>query len=158
MGDAAPDFTMGLQQELTWRGWRLSGLLDWQRGGDLVNVERDVMDAFGASPDRADGGVSRADSNDSRSISRYVEHASFAKLREISLAYELPAPITQRRFFGAASSARIEFSGRNLYTWTHYPGADPEVSNFGSQQISRFIDLAAFPPSRSFFFSIDLGF
>jgi hypothetical protein len=35
---------------------------------------------------------------------------------------------------------------------------DPEVSNFGNQQGGRFVDLAPFPPSRSFFFSVDVGF
>ena len=35
---------------------------------------------------------------------------------------------------------------------------DPEVSNFGSQQISRFIDLAPYPPSRSFFFTINVSY
>jgi hypothetical protein len=35
---------------------------------------------------------------------------------------------------------------------------DPEVSNFGNQAIARNIDVAPFPPSRTFFFSIDLGF
>ena len=45
------------------------------------------------------------------------------------------------------------FDGRSPYK-----GLDPEVSNFGNQAITRNIDVAPFPPSRSFFFSIDLGF
>jgi hypothetical protein len=48
--------------------------------------------------------------------------------------------------------------GRNLITISPYKGLDPEVSNFGNQAIARNIDVAPFPPSRSFFFSIDLGF
>jgi len=35
---------------------------------------------------------------------------------------------------------------------------DPEVSNFGNQAIGRNIDVAPFPPSRSFWFSLSLGF
>jgi hypothetical protein len=35
---------------------------------------------------------------------------------------------------------------------------DPEVSNFGNQPIARNIDVAPFPPSRSFWFSVALGF
>jgi hypothetical protein len=53
--------------------------------------------------------------------------------------------------FRGARGARIELSGRNLYTWSDYPGVDPEASNFGSQAISRFIDLAPFPPSRTYY-------
>ena len=49
-------------------------------------------------------------------------------------------------------------TGRNLLRFTPYRGLDPEVSNFANQAIVRNIDVAPFPPSRSFYFSIDLGF
>jgi hypothetical protein len=56
--------------------------------------------------------------------------------------------------------ATVSLSGRNLIRIlpTQYRGIDPEVSNFGNQPIGRNIDVAPFPPSRSFFFSIDLDF
>ena len=69
--------------------------------------------------------------------------------------YELPPEVPQH--FGMRT-ARISLSGRNLLRFTPYKGLDPEVSNFGNQAIARNIDVAPFPPSRSFFFSIDLGF
>jgi hypothetical protein len=49
-------------------------------------------------------------------------------------------------------------SGRNLLTFTDYTGLDPEVSNFGNQNIARNIDVAPFPPSRTFWFSVRVGF
>ena len=49
-------------------------------------------------------------------------------------------------------------SGRNLDIWTDYWSPDPEVNNFGNQNVTRFVDLAPYPPSRSYFFSVDLGF
>ena len=52
----------------------------------------------------------------------------------------------------------MSVTGRNLLRFTPYRGLDPEVSNFANQAIVRNIDVAPFPPSRSFFFSIDLGF
>ena len=87
----------------------------------------------------------------------YVEDASFFKLREITLSYELPAMMVQRISKGLRR-AEISFSGRNLWTHTNYTGMDPEVSNFGNQPIGRNIDVAPFPPSRSFWFSFNLGF
>ena len=157
IGDAAPDFTMGFSNEFRWKGFRLAGLLDWQKGGNLVNVTKNVYDAFALAPDKADGGLARIDLNDTQGYAQYVEDASFWKLREISLSYEIPKSVISR-FMGSARSVRVEFSGRNLATWTGYTGVDPEVSNFGNQQISRFIDLAPFPPSRTYFFTIDVGF
>jgi TonB-linked SusC/RagA family outer membrane protein len=156
-GDASPHFTMGFNNELSWNALRLSTLFDWQSGGDLVNVTQNVFDAFALAPDVADGGLQRINLNDTQGISQYVEHASFVKLREVALTYDLPRQWIDR-VAGRARSVKLELSGRNLYTWSKYPGADPEVSNFGNQQISRFIDLAPFPPSRSFFFTIDVGF
>ena len=60
--------------------------------------------------------------------------------------------------FGGIRYAKLNLSGRNLIRITPYKGLDPEVSNFGNTAIFRNIDVAPFPPSRSFFFSIDLGF
>jgi TonB-linked SusC/RagA family outer membrane protein len=156
-GDAAPHFTMGFSNDVSWRALRLSTLFDWQSGGDLVNVTQNVFDAFALAPDVPDGGLARINLNDTQGISQYVEHASFVKLREVALTFDLPRQWVDR-VAGRARSMKFELSGRNLVTWTKYPGADPEVSNFGNQQISRFIDLAPFPPSRTFFFTVDVGF
>jgi TonB-dependent SusC/RagA subfamily outer membrane receptor len=149
-GDAAPDFTMGFSNDFTFGKLRFTSLFDWSRGGDLVNITMDVYDAFGLSPDLPDGGLNRAKRNDQFLVSQYVLDASFVKLRELTLSYELPAAFT-RPIFRGARGARVELSGRNLITWSDYPGVDPESSNFGSQPISRFIDLAPFPPSRTFY-------
>ncbi len=149
-GDAAPDFNMGFANDFTFGKLRLTSLFDWSRGGDLVNVTMDVYDAFGLSPGLPDGGLRRAQRNDQFGVSQYVFDGSFVKLRELSLSYELPEAF-RKPIFRGARGARIELSGRNLYTWSDYPGVDPESSNFGSQAISRFIDLAPFPPSRTFY-------
>jgi hypothetical protein len=61
--------------------------------------------------------------------------------------------------FGSGSRyARLTLSGRNLIRIANYSGYDPEVSNFGNQAIVRNIDVAPYPPSRSFYFSVDVGF
>ena len=88
----------------------------------------------------------------------YVEDAGFVKLREVTVSYQLPARVTQRLFNGHAESARVEFSGRNLKTWTNYTGLDPEVSNNGNGATGRIQDITPYPPSRGFFFSINTTF
>jgi hypothetical protein len=77
-------------------------------------------------------------------------------VREITVSWDLPRGLVNS-LFGSARYARLSVSGRNLLTFTGYTGHDPEVSNFGNQNIARNIDVAPFPPSRSFWFSIDLG-
>jgi hypothetical protein len=156
-GDAAPIFTMGFANNFTLGKFRLTSLFDWSHGGDLVNVTMDVFDSFGLSPNLADGGALRATRNDTNGVSQYVFDGSFVKLRELSLSYELPSGFSQG-FLRGAGAARIEFGGRNLVTWSNYPGVDPEASNFGNQPISRFIDLAPFPPSRTFYLTLSASY
>ena len=79
------------------------------------------------------------------------------KIREVTLSWDVPTPVVRSLGTGIRS-ARVSVSGRNLFTFTPYSGLDPEVSNFGNQAVARNIDVAPFPPSRSYFFSIDLGF
>ena len=87
-----------------------------------------------------------------------MQSASFLKLRELTLGYTLPASWARRALGGRADNASIELSGRNLLTWTNYEGLDPEVSNFGNQNVARNQDVAPFPPSRSYFLSLNLNF
>ncbi|HEU0297810.1 MAG TPA: hypothetical protein VFR37_00105, partial [Longimicrobium sp.] len=67
-------------------------------------------------------------------------------------------PEALSRRFRQLQGASLTLSGRNLKTWTDYTGLDPEVSNFGTQQIARGVDVAPFPPSRSFWLTFNLGF
>ena len=60
-----------------------------------------------------------------------INDASFVKLREVSLSYTLP-----ERWASTfrASGATISIAGRNLHTWTKYPGLDPEGSFQGGSR------------------------
>ena len=55
---------------------------------------------------------------------------------------------------------RVSVSGRNLLvvTGSNYTGMDPEVSNFGIQPVARNIEVAQYPRSRSFWFTLSVGF
>ena len=88
----------------------------------------------------------------------YVQNGSYLKLREVNLSYNLPDALTSSLFGRGIRYARLSVTGRNLLRVTPYRGLDPEVSNFANQAIVRNIDVAPFPPSRSFFFSIELGY
>jgi hypothetical protein len=86
----------------------------------------------------------------------YLEDATFWKLRELTLTFELPEAMA-KKLVSSARYARLSVSARNLVTITDYTGMDPEVSNFGNQAIARNIDVAPYPPSRNFWISLDLG-
>ena len=158
VGDANPDFRVGLSSDLNYKRLSLGFTWEWKHGGDIINLTQLLYDAFGNSVDQVPAGDTRISTwadpvNPKTKV--YVQDGSYLKLRELTVGYELPASIPSH--FGMRS-ARISFSGRNLLRFTPYKGLDPEVSNFGNQAIGRNIDVAPFPPSRSFFFSIDVGF
>ena len=76
---------------------------------------------------------------------------------------DLP-PSVIRRFWSGARYVRLTLSGRNLLTFTPYQGTDPEQRWFPEQGLANAgfglppTELWAYPPSRTFWFSVDLGF
>jgi TonB-dependent starch-binding outer membrane protein SusC len=166
IGDANPDFNMSFSNNLRFKRLRLYGLLDWQHGGSIINLTKFLYDLGSNTADYADpityGGLQTTKgANRLRLFPKqtgvYVEDASFMKLREVTLSFDVPETMVSR-FGRGVRTAELSFSGRNLWTHTNYTGMDPEVSNFGNQPIGRNIDVAPFPPSRSFWFSLSLGF
>jgi hypothetical protein len=155
-GDTEPKFSLGFSNELTLGPVRLYGLFDWRQDFAVVNLTQSVYDDARTFADTA--ASARRSASLGAGVSPYIQDGSFVKLREVTLSYNVPQAVTARLFGGRTSNVSLELSGRNLVTWTDYEGIDPEVSNFGNQNITRNQDLAPFPPSRSFFASINLGF
>ena len=87
----------------------------------------------------------------------YLEPGTFVKLRELTLSYNLPLRWISVVPGNRLSSARLSITGRNLLMWFRYTGLDPEVSVFGAQNITSNQDVWPYPPSRSFYVSLDLG-
>jgi TonB-linked SusC/RagA family outer membrane protein len=56
----------------------------------------------------------------------FYEDASFARLKDLSMAYQLPASVISRLNI---SALKFYLTGRNLATFTKYQGLDPEFSN-----------------------------
>jgi TonB-linked SusC/RagA family outer membrane protein len=157
LGQANPKFRWSFLNQLTYHRASLSFLWDWQYGGVAQNQTLSLYDCNGLAPDfstpRGQAGYDAC--NNTGDARPFVESTSFLKLRNASLSLDLPDHIAA--WFGARS-ARIAVEGVNLITITNYTGYDPEVSNYGSQAITRNIDLGPYPPSRSFFFTIQAGF
>ncbi len=160
VGDANPDFQMSFSNDIDFHQFTLGFLFDWKQGGDIINLTEFLYDITANSKDytEPDGGADRINRFGAGFTEPYVQDGTYLKLREVNLSYNVPGSITNRLFGGGVRYARLSVTGRNLLRFTPYRGLDPEVSNFANQAIVRNIDVAPFPPSRSFYFSIDLGF
>jgi TonB-linked SusC/RagA family outer membrane protein len=159
-GDVAPAFTFSFSQDLSYGPLHAHIMFDWREGQSAVNLTAQYFDAgaFDGRGNNADTALSdKRNAITNAGNSAYIEHASFLKLRELGLKYDLPAGPIGKLTKGFVRYASVSLTGRNLLTWTRYLGADPEVSNFGSQQITRGQDVTPYPPTRSYFFSLDLG-
>lgn len=87
---------------------------------------------------------------------RFVEDASFIKLRELSASYRVGS-------IGGFGDWTVSVIGRNLRTWTDYSGFDPEVGvgSSGGQSGSGLInaiDAFTFPQLRTFSFVLGTNF
>ncbi|BAH38506.1 MAG TPA: SusC/RagA family TonB-linked outer membrane protein [Gemmatimonas aurantiaca] len=185
-GNANPIHTTTFNNDFTWKRLTMSVLLDWRAGGDVSNMTNNLWDEGGNARDYDDGAPtqiitprgsgnpgdasyvpgSRLCGNQTLGACRYatfnagdtrvyIQNGSYVKVREITLNYQAPDSWAQKV---KAKSLRMNLSGRNLFMFTDYWGFDPEFNNFGNQNFNRFIDLAPYPSSRQFFFSVDLGF
>ena len=126
------------------------------------NQTRDQLDRWQNPGDITDVPQARFDSrNGSQHSSRYLYDGSFLRVRHLTLGYTLPERITGR---GGFERVRVFTTAYNLFTFTSYPGYDPEVNSLGtgsSAQASNVvlgIDFYTTPQMRSLVFGIDLAF
>ena len=164
LGDANPDFRMGISSDYTWRNLGFRFLVEWQQGSDVINLTTLLYDFGQVTEDYATPIAGTDETVGQRRLAgfgvrtaNYLEDASYVKLREVALSYDLTRSWLGRLWSGTRS-ARVTLSGRNLLTSTGYNGLDPEVSNFGNQAVARNIDVTPYPPSRQFYLTFDFGF
>ncbi|HET9010280.1 MAG TPA: SusC/RagA family TonB-linked outer membrane protein [Gemmatimonadaceae bacterium] len=168
MGDANPQYLMGFGNDFTYGNFTLNSVVDYRRGGLVSNMTKNLFDEGqntwdydDASPDPTIG-TTLGDYRynlwaGGTNTAAYLDDGSYVKVREVTLGYTLPQSMVNKLSAISAKSARLSLSGRNLFIISGYNGFDPEVNN-GGNFVARFVDLAPFPPSRSFFLSVDLGF
>lgn len=82
----------------------------------------------------------------------WIEDGSFAKLREVSLSYQLNPKFLKR------NPLRFTVSGRNLLSIDDYSGWDPEVNAAGQDNAVRGFDFVEVPLPRMIMFGINLNF
>ena len=100
----------------------------WKQPGDITDIPR-----YGVTP---------------QMDSRFLENASFLRLKNVMLSYSLPSNLLRKsKFF---TSARIYVQAQNLFTFTAFTGIDPEASGNVYQ--------AQYPMSRQYSMGVDLTF
>jgi len=156
IGDANPDFTIGLHNQVNWGKFDISFLLRASVGQDVFNNTALVWSTkSNALQDKNFLAPALSDGTDLHEpaiySSRWVERASFLRLQNLTVEYALDLPVLTR----SARSARLYVSADNLFVITGYSGLDPEVSSLNQSDptdvglAARGIDYLSYPRPRT---------
>ena len=157
IGNANPDFTVGLHSQLNWGKFDISFLLRASVGQDVFNntalIWSTKSNALQVKNFLAPALTDGTDLHEPAIYSsRWVESASFLRLQNITVEYALDLPFLTN----SARSARLYVSADNLFVITGYSGLDPEVSSLNEANPSdvglaaRGIDYLSYPRPRTF--------
>lgn len=167
IGDTNPDFVYGITNNLSWKNWNLSFMLQGSQGNDIFNgnllgmelqnignITQDAYDGRWTTENPSAARWPKALSGDSRNLllsDRYVENGSYLKMKYITLTYDWTRPI---KFI-----ERVKFSltANNVFTITNYSWMDPDVSAFGDAS-RKGVDMYSYPSARTFTLGVNVVF
>ncbi|GAA4825093.1 TonB-dependent receptor [Algivirga pacifica] len=173
IGNALPDFYYGLSTNLTYKNIGLNvvlrgvqgvqvanlGKVNLLRPGGLNNGLREVMDYW--TPENGSNDMIAVGQTWDEMSSRFVEDASFLRVQNISLSYNVPSQWLEK---AGVKSLRLYANAVNWFTFTDYSGYDPEVnsrqnddSNY-QNNVQRGIDNGAYPAAKQLMFGLNLSF
>ncbi len=168
IGKGIPDYTYGLTLNLDYKGFDLSIYGTGTIGNNIMNM------------------FYQADSNMRNSLRYFFENAwtetnrnatmpsclsvanswpfwassgamfngSYFKIKQIQLGYTLPSNLTKKIFI---NRARVYVSIDDYFTFTKYPGFDPETATSGNSS-NMGMDLGSYPTSRKIVGGVSITF
>ncbi len=168
IGNALPDFVMGLNSRLSFRNFELSMIVNWIQGVDMYNgtyeslAKGDLGRQNGGkfllnawTPENQNTDVPRLSTNyQTKTSNRFVENASFIKFSNILLAYNVPPNLLKKI---KLTNLRLYISGQNLLTITSYSGFDPEQQSGGDSNLNIGFDNKNYPSYRSVTIGLNIG-
>jgi hypothetical protein len=156
LGSIQPDLVYGFSTQLSWRNLDLSAAFAGSYGNEvynalgrrleLTNDSYNVLATVKDSWTPTNGSNTLPLASNARPLgyidSRYVQSASYLKLRNLTIGYRLP------QLKSVPVGIRIYATASNLFTISPYKGYDPEVAS-GT-------DSGAYPSSRTFVFGVNV--
>ncbi|WP_254561280.1 SusC/RagA family TonB-linked outer membrane protein [Dyadobacter diqingensis] len=156
IGNPNPKWTGSFVSNLTYKRFGFHFLLDAVQGMDVFNADRRTRQGVGIgdySERELKGELQRGYVYSIYNTEEWrIDDASFVKLREISLSYQLPNVIKNVR------NINIALSGRNLFSWDNYDGFDPETNAGGNSDLLRGVDFGNVPIPRTYQVKISASF
>lgn len=172
IGNPHPDFTWGWNNDFQWKNFDLNLFFQGSQGNDILsytlmelnllaginNATTDALNRW--TPTNTDTDIPKAVTGRTRRVStRWIYDGSFARLKNLAIGYNLPAPLLER---WKISKFRIYLSAQNILTLSKYAGYDPEVNyqssgdTNGNRNLG--LDYGSYPNAKSYTLGLNIGF
>lgn len=162
LGSAMPKYSIGFAINLRYEGFDFRIFFQGTQGnkavngatrylqagsnsaGSWTNFSTDRLDAWSSTnPNGSQPRMTVDDANNNMRFSdRYVEDASYLRVKNVQLGYTLPTSLTSKF---KVQSLRLYISADNILTWTKYSGYDPEIGEFYYNPLYYGVDPASYP-------------
>lgn len=165
IGSAIPDFTYGITLNASWKGLDLTVFGSGSYGNDVfvaynrtsrmkANTVKEFYDERWIKPgDNAKYARSNPSDYDKYlKSSKFVFDGSYFKIKQIQLGYSLPSSLLKKM---CLNSLRLYCSLDDFFTFTKYPGFDPEFTSTGD---AMGLDMGSYPSSKKVVFGLNLVF
>jgi TonB-linked SusC/RagA family outer membrane protein len=165
-GNPFPDFFGGVTNNFSWKGFDATAFFQFSYGNDIYRADGGFTDTNLSSlfnqasrqsnywtPENRDTNIPQPRlllNNGAQASTRYLEDASYLRLKVATLGYTLPASLS------GSTRVRVYAQGQNLFTVTSsdFNGSDPEAASGGNIQSTDV--FFALPQSRTFMFGVNI--
>jgi TonB-linked SusC/RagA family outer membrane protein len=173
LGNTTPHYILGFGNDFQYKGFNLNVFFQGAFGYHLYDMNRLVLEST-TSTDALNRFVPGVNENTSIPRegyflgsysnnyvnSRFVENASYLRLKSLSLGYNLPKSLFTH--IKHIQGLRIYGTAQNLLTITSYKGTDPEVNvhsttSATTTNLGGGLDFGSFPAFRTFALGIRLS-
>lgn len=171
LGNPVPKWTGGLTNSFSYKNIDLSILITFAAGHDLANEEQqfqyagfgygwtmpsNIQDRWQQQGDQTN--VQRLtwqSANRNFNSSRVITDADFARLRDLTIGYNLPQSILSK---WRISNVRVYARGTNLLTLTSYEGWDPEYNRDEAGSVNQGKSWLPSPQAKSLSLGLNVTF
>lgn len=155
IGDRQPEFSLGIVNKFRYQAISLSVNLDIRKGGDVFNGNAQYLWGLGLHPNQANreepiivngvlsDGKQNSDAPTKNTIQvipyttntfygalaeeSFIEkNINWLRIKDVRLSFNLPQSLLKR--VKGLKNANVFVAGTDLYMWTNYSGADPNVN------------------------------
>jgi TonB-linked SusC/RagA family outer membrane protein len=169
IGNANPTFFGGFNNSIDYKNFGIRLFIQFQYGNDVINGMKYYLERMTGTDNQAvsvlrrwrkQGDITnipralRTDTRNSLPSSRWVEDGSYARLKFVTFTYRIPNKTVQRI---RLKSADLFLTANNLFTWTNYTGADPEIA-IGSNPAFIGVDQGLTPQTRGYTLGLNVRF